>query len=72
MGVDVAAKGAIHDIIRDLASKGVGIIVISDELAEVFHNCNRIIVMHKGRFSAEFDANQVTEDKIRDFIAQSS
>jgi simple sugar transport system ATP-binding protein len=72
VGVDVAAKGAIHDIIRDLASKGVGIIVISDELAEVYHNCNRIIVMHKGRFTAEFNANQVTEDEIRDFIAQSS
>lgn len=72
VGVDVAAKGAIHEIVRDLASKGVGIIVISDELAEVFHNCNRVIVMHKGRFTAEFDTAQTTENEIRDFIAQSN
>ena len=72
VGVDVAAKSAIHDIIRDLAAHGVGVIVISDELAEVYHNCNRVVVMHKGRFVAEFDTAQTTEDEIRDFIAQTS
>ena len=71
VGVDVAAKGAIHDIIRDLASKGVGIVVISDELAEVYHNCNRIFVMHKGRFMAEFDTESASEDEIRKFIGRS-
>lgn len=71
VGVDVAAKGAIHDIVRGLAAQGVGIIVISDELAEVYHNCNRIIVMHKGRFVGEFQTNETTEDEIKDFIAQS-
>jgi simple sugar transport system ATP-binding protein len=70
VGVDVAAKGAIHDIVRDLAAQGVGIIVISDELPDVFHNCNRVIVMHKGKFTAEFDTAQTTEDDIRDFIGQ--
>jgi simple sugar transport system ATP-binding protein len=72
VGVDVAAKGAIHEIVRDLAAKGMGIIVISDELAEVFHNCKRVIVMHKGRIAAEFDTAQTTQDEIRDFIAQSN
>ncbi len=72
VGVDVAAKGAIHDIIRELAIQGVGIIVISDELSEVYHNCNRMIVMHKGRFLAEFDTGQTTEDEIKDFISQLS
>jgi simple sugar transport system ATP-binding protein len=65
IGIDVAAKGAIHDIIRDLARQGMGIIVISDEVPEVFHNCNRIIVMHKGRFIAHFEALQTTEDEIQ-------
>lgn len=71
VGVDVAAKSAIHDIVRDLASQGVGIIIISDELAEVYHNCNRVIVMHKGRFIGEFNTAQVDQEEIRDFIAQS-
>jgi len=72
VGVDVAAKGAIHDIVRDLAAQGVGIIVISDELCEVFHNCNRVIVMHKGKFITEFDTTHATEDDIRDFVGRIS
>jgi simple sugar transport system ATP-binding protein len=68
IGIDVAAKSAIHEIIRDLARRGVGIIVISDEVPEVFHNCKRIIVMHKGRFIAEFDAAQATADEIQNCI----
>jgi len=71
VGVDVAAKEAIHDIVRGLAAQGVGIIIISDELAEVYHNCNRVIVMHKGRFVGEFQTKNISEDEIRDFIAQS-
>ncbi|MBC8447346.1 MAG: sugar ABC transporter ATP-binding protein [Chloroflexi bacterium] len=68
IGIDVAAKRAIHEIIRGLAKQGIGIIVISDEVSEVYHNCNRIIVMHKGRFIAEFDAAQSREDEIQDCI----
>ncbi len=68
IGIDVAAKRAIHDIIRVLAGQGVGTIVISDEVSEVYHSCNRILVMHKGRFIAEFDAEQTTEDEIQQCI----
>jgi simple sugar transport system ATP-binding protein len=68
IGIDVAAKSAIHDIIRNLASQGMGIIVISDEVPEVYHNCNRVIVMHKGRFIAEFHPAQTTEDEIQQCI----
>jgi simple sugar transport system ATP-binding protein len=72
IGIDVAAKRAIHDIIRNLAEQGIGIVLISDEVPEVFHNCNRIIVMHKGRFIAEFDAAQTTEDEIQNCITMAS
>ncbi|MEL6435206.1 MAG: sugar ABC transporter ATP-binding protein, partial [Pseudomonadota bacterium] len=35
VGVDVGSKADIHDIIRDLAKNGIGIIVISDDLPEL-------------------------------------
>jgi len=70
VGVDVAAKGAIHEIVRDLAADGVGIIIISDELSEVYYNCNRLFVMHKGRFIAEYDTEKTPESEIRNFIGQ--
>lgn len=72
IGIDVAAKGAIHEIIRDLAKEGIAILLISDEVSEVFHNCNRIIVMHKGRFLADFDTAKTSADEIQNLINQSS
>jgi simple sugar transport system ATP-binding protein len=70
VGVDVAAKAAIHNIIKGLAAKGVGIILISDELCEVFRNCNRLIVMHKGRIASEIDTSHTSEENFRELIGQ--
>jgi len=72
IGIDVAAKSTIHEIIRNLAKRGVGTIVISDEVSEVYNNCNRIIVMHKGRFIAEFEVAQTAEDEIQGCINMAS
>ncbi len=68
IGIDVAAKYSIHEIVRNLAQQGVAIILISDEVPEVFHNCNRIIVMRKGRFAQEFDTTNSTLDEIQDYV----
>jgi simple sugar transport system ATP-binding protein len=68
VGIDVAAKSAIHEIIRKLAQEGMGIIVISDEVAEVFHNCNRILVMHKGRLVDEFQAAETSEEEVQSCV----
>jgi len=72
IGIDVAAKSAIHEIIRNLAKEGIAILLISDEVPEVFHNCNRIIVMHKGRFIAEYDAAKTSIEEIQNLINLSS
>ena len=45
VGVDIGAKADIHQYLHGLAADGVGVIVISDDLAELIQNCNRIIVM---------------------------
>jgi simple sugar transport system ATP-binding protein len=68
IGIDVAAKFAIHVIIRDLAKKGIAIILISEEIPEIYNNCNRVLVMHKGCIVKEFDTDQVSMDEIQDFI----
>jgi simple sugar transport system ATP-binding protein len=68
VGVDVAAKRAIHKIIRELADQGVGILIISDELQEVMYNCNRILVMHKGRLKKAFDPKKTTETSLKQYI----
>ncbi|MBC9207209.1 sugar ABC transporter ATP-binding protein [Roseomonas aerophila] len=50
VGVDVGSKAGIHRKIRELArERGLGVLMISDDLPELVDNCNRIVVLHRGR-----------------------
>jgi simple sugar transport system ATP-binding protein len=64
VGVDIAAKSGIYDIVKQLASKGMGIVMISDEVPEVLYNCHRILLMRKGALVGEFFPNQITEPEL--------
>jgi simple sugar transport system ATP-binding protein len=55
VGVDVGARAGIYKIIRDLADQGLAILLISDEVTEVFHNADRVLHMAGGRIVGEFD-----------------
>jgi inositol transport system ATP-binding protein len=63
-GIDVGAKAEVHRIISELADEGVSILVISSELPEVFHLADRILVMHDGRITADFDREQTDQEAI--------
>ena len=60
VGVDIGAKAEIHEILHGLAKKGVGIIIISDDLPELVQNCNKIVVMRDGKLSGSMD-NSIDE-----------
>ena len=60
-GIDVGAKVAVYNLMRDLAKDGVAILMISSELPEVIGMSDRILVMHDGRIEAELDAGSSEE-----------
>jgi simple sugar transport system ATP-binding protein len=51
-GVDVASKAALLGCIREVASSGAAIVMISDELDE-FELCDRVLVIRAGRITRE-------------------
>jgi ribose transport system ATP-binding protein len=63
-GVDVGAKSEIHHILRELAHRGVGVLVISSELPEIIGLCDRVLVIRGGRLAGELSANQMTEEAL--------
>lgn len=63
-GIDVGTKVEIYRIIRELSSKGVSIIVISSDLAEVLTISDRIVVMHEGRINGTLLRNEATEERV--------
>jgi simple sugar transport system ATP-binding protein len=64
VGVDVAAKGGIYDIVKRLAAEGIGILLISDEVPEVLSNCHRILLMRKGRVVGEYLPAEISEKEL--------
>ncbi|MCT4372418.1 sugar ABC transporter ATP-binding protein [Yangia mangrovi] len=63
-GVDVGAKSEIHRILRELASEGVGTVVISSELPELIGLCDRVLVVREGRIAGEVAGDRMTEENI--------
>jgi ABC-type sugar transport system ATPase subunit len=63
-GVDVGAKAEIYKLIRAIAGRGVGVVVISSELTEVLGISDRIIVMREGRVVGELDGATATEEQV--------
>ena len=50
-GVDVGASAAIRQAILDLAASGAGVLIVSEDLDELFEICDRIAVIAEGRVS---------------------
>ncbi len=61
VGVDVGAKAEIHGKLVELAHKGMGILVISDDLHELASLCRRVLVMHRGRMVDELAMSEANE-----------
>lgn len=68
VGVDVGSKQNIHETIKALANSGIGVIVISDDLPEILAVCSRVIVMNKGRFTGEYQAEELTESTLQNML----
>ena len=63
-GVDVGAKFEIYQLMRQLAERGVAILMISSELPEILGMSDRILVMHERRIVAELARDQAGEERI--------
>jgi simple sugar transport system ATP-binding protein len=61
VGVDVGSKDIIYRIMQRLSQRGIGIILISDDLPELLQNCDRILMMKKGRIADEYRADDLDE-----------
>ena len=63
-GIDVGAKAEVFGLLTRLASDGLAVIYSTSEVGESLSIANRIIVMNKGRISAEFDALGATKEQV--------
>ncbi|MBA3450296.1 MAG: sugar ABC transporter ATP-binding protein [Chloroflexia bacterium] len=63
-GIDVGSKIEVHQLVDDLAARGMAIILISSDLPEVLAMSDRILVMREGRQMAIFDRREATQERV--------
>ncbi|MBU2452904.1 MAG: ATP-binding cassette domain-containing protein, partial [Proteobacteria bacterium] len=63
-GVDVGAANVIRQSIIDLRNKGTAVMVISEELDELFEICDRLMVIAKGHLSPSLNVCDTTKEEI--------
>ncbi len=63
-GVDVGAKREIYNLMKELAERGVAIIMVSSDLPEVIGVSNRVLVVHEGSISGELQRDDLSEERI--------
>lgn len=64
LGVDVGAKHDIYSLMNQWTAQGMAILLITSELPELLAMSDRIMVMHRGRITAEFAKDEATQEKI--------
>ena len=63
-GIDVGAKVEVHQLIDELASRGMAIIMISSDMPEVLAMSDRVLVMREGRQMAILDQREATQERV--------
>lgn len=63
-GVDVGAAAFIRQTLVDLSRQGAAVLVISEELDELFEICDRLLVICRGEVSAPLIRRQTDREEI--------
>lgn len=64
----VAQTRQVLDLVRRLADQGVGVVLISHNLADVFEVADRICALYLGRVAAEVKSSEVTHGQVVELI----
>lgn len=64
IGVDVGAKAEIYKLMGSLAAEGAAVILVSSEIPEITGLSDRVLVMYRGRVSAELSREEAVAEKL--------
>lgn len=63
-GIDIGAKREIYQLMNEWTARGIAILLITSEMPELLTLSDRILVMHRGRCTAEYSRSEATPEKI--------
>jgi ribose transport system ATP-binding protein len=71
-GIDIGARREIQGLINELASSGLGVLMISSDLEELVEGSSRVLVLRDGRDVAELGPDELSQDAIIHAMASGS
>jgi ribose transport system ATP-binding protein len=71
-GVDVGARAELYQVIRKLATDGVGVLLVSSEVPEVLGLADRVLVVREGRIVHQGPAEEIDEHRVLDLVMEGS
>jgi ribose transport system ATP-binding protein len=63
-GIDVGAKYELYALIRELATSGTAVILVSSELPEALAMCDRLLVMRERKIVRAFDTRDLSPQTV--------
>ncbi len=63
-GVDVATRRVLYGVFRELADAGMTLVVLSSEIEEVIHLCDRVLVFREKRLAARLGEGEKTNERV--------
>ena len=63
-GLDIGATNAVHQILEEQRQNGVAVLLISEDLEELFQLSDRIAVLHKGRITGVVERKDFNYDTV--------
>ncbi|MDO5673267.1 MAG: sugar ABC transporter ATP-binding protein [Actinomycetaceae bacterium] len=70
VGVDVGSKFDILSVLRAQSLRGMGVLIISDDVPELVSTCHRVFIVRSGRICDELSGESLSETEIVKAIAQ--
>ena len=63
-GIDIGAKRDIYQLMDEWTARGISILLITSEMAELLALADRVLVMHRGQITAELPREEATSESI--------
>ncbi len=64
VGVDIGSKADIHNYVNKLAGQGMAVFMVSDDISEIIENCNKVLVMKKGKIVYSGEVANTSEEEL--------
>ena len=63
-GIDVGAKAEIYKLMTKLVEEGKSIIMVSSDMEELLGMSDRLVVLHKGRYTGTLERSQFSQETV--------